>query len=140
MSLDALRASTEGTFQAWVNANAPGTPIRFQNVPFVRPSDAPFFTFHILDMKTWTANLGSQKIDRHIGTIFIDYAVPPNTGTSAANQMISSAGFIWRYARFLLPDGSSVKFHAPDIHQTGDLNGMFVVSLRMIYTRDEKMQ
>jgi hypothetical protein len=137
MTLNAHRASAEGTLQSAAAAAYPSVPVSFESVPFNQPESA-WMRVAIVDGRAYVANIGrGRQIDRHVGCVQVDCLVPENTGTAAAIMMAEWAGGLFRLQNVALSDGSTVRYRVPDVSNHGIQSGMFRCTMRVPYWRDE---
>lgn len=136
MSLEALRVYSEGLVQTSMNSQYPAITVKYENAPFPQP-DGAWASFSVNDGHGLLVNIGTRKVDRHLGIVQFDSLVPQNTGTSMANQVAEYIGNIFRDSQALLQDGSKVIFKAPSYISLGVQGGFYRICMRCGYWRDE---
>lgn len=139
MSLDALRQYAESATMAFMAAHYPGTPTRFENVSFTQPA-TQWAAVYVLDGKSFLANIGTKKVDRHVGLIQLDVMVPAFAGTKPAYAIGEAWGKVFRDQDVRLPDGAVTKFKTYEVTNMGTHNGFYRVVFRVPYWRDEPAQ
>jgi hypothetical protein len=139
MSLESLRVWAEGTIQTAMHASYPAVRIKFDNSPFQQP-DLIWTAFCILDGKSVAVNLGTLKVDRHVGLVQFDVLAPQNSGTSYANQIAEFGGKQFREKKVSLSDGAVVVFKTPAFRHMGTSGGFYRICVSVNYWRDEPAQ
>lgn len=139
MSLESLRFWSENRLQVAMAANHPSVPVQFQNAPFQQPETA-FIQFWLLDGKSFFCNVGTLKVDRHVGLFQIDVYVPENTGTSQANMISEFVGKLFRGQVTQLADGAKLVTQSPQFSYNGRSGtGYSRIMVRVPYHRDEPL-
>ena len=136
MSMETLRVWAESTIQSAMHISYPAVPIKFDNAPFKQP-DTAWTAFCLLDGKSTAVNLGTIKVDRHVGLVQFDVLVPQNSGTKLANLICEFGGKQFRDQRVTLSDGAVVKFQTPSFRHMGTSGGFFRTVCSVVYWRDE---
>lgn len=132
MSLAYLQKYTEMTTMTGMN----NIPVKYDNIPFVQP-DTVWGAVCIIDGKSAIVNLGTLKVDRHVGFVQFDVMVPQNTGTRQAAQLAEQFGKLFRDKIVSLDDGAKVVFKSPQFITLGISNGFYRMCCRVAYWRDE---
>lgn len=139
MSLESLRVYAESALQSAMATAYPGVSVRYENARFHQPETA-FVDFCLLDGKSFAANMGTRKVDRHVGVAQIDVMVPERSGTSQGNQIAEFAGKVFREQSAGLSDGARVIFRTPAFTYVGRQGGFYRIMVRVPYWRDEAPQ
>lgn len=137
MSLESLRVWAESTIQTAMHVSYPAISIKFDNSPFQQP-DRAWTAFCILDGKSVAVNLGTVKVDRHVGVLQFDVLVPQNTGTSQANLIAEFGGKQFREKKISLSDGAVLTTKTPSLRHMGTSGGFFRICVSVGYWRDER--
>lgn len=140
MSLETMRAFVETRVKSVILASAfPSTTIRFDNVPFSQPKNAPYVAVHIMDGSSFQANLGNRFTERHPGVVQIDVVVPKDGGKHTQNLMAEAIGSSFRALRASLADQASVQFKTPSYKDLGEEGPWCVMAVSLPFIRDEKV-
>jgi hypothetical protein len=139
MSVESLRVWAESTVQTGMTTNYPSVPMRFENASFLQP-DTTWATFIVLDGKSFLANIGTLKVDRHVGLFQFDVMLPINSGTSLGGQIAQFVGDLLRARNVSLSDGAVLVTKSPQITNLGIQNGFYRIMCRVPYWRDEPPQ
>jgi hypothetical protein len=139
MSTDSHREYAENATLAFMNTNFPGVPVKFQNVDFSQPQTT-WVAFYLIDGKSFMCNLGTRKVDRHVGLLQLDVMVPAKAGTKAAYAIGEAWGKAFRDQDVGLSDGAVAKSKTYDVTDMGSHNGFYRVAFRVAYWRDEPPQ
>lgn len=139
MSLETLRIYSESAVQTGMRNTYPSIKVKFDNTPFVQP-DSTWCAFCIIDGRSAIVNIGTLKVDRHVGFVQFDAMVPQNSGTSQANRLVEYFGHLFRDKVVGLSDGAKVVFKSPQFIPLGISNGFYRLCCRVSYWRDEAPQ
>ena len=139
MSMETMRIWAESAIQSALHTSYSSVPIKFDNAPFLQP-DTTWVAFCVLDGKSFALNLGTVKVDRHVGLLQADVMVPQNTGTSEGNTLAEFIGKLFREQRIGLSDGASIIFQVPDYMHLGVQGGFYRIMCRVPFWRDEPPQ
>ena len=138
MSLESLRVWGESKIQTLMNTNYPSMPVHFDNTPFNQP-DTAWCAFSLLDGHSMLINIGTKKIDRHLGIIQFDCLVPQNTGTVLAHTVVELVGQAFRDTVAGLSDGAKIVVKVPVYANLGTSGGFFRMNVRLPFCRDEPL-
>ncbi len=116
----------------------PNVPVKYDNVTFNQP-DTMWSAFCVMDGHAMAVNIGTQKVDRHLGFVQFDAMAPANTGSSQAVKLAEFGGSLFREQNVLLTDNSRVIFKVPSIITIGLSGGFFRMCMRCSYWRDEAL-
>jgi Bacteriophage related domain of unknown function len=149
MSLEAMRSYCESTYMAAMAASYPDVAVKFDNTQFLQPQTM-WVDFCIIDGKSFACNMGTLKVDRHVGIVQMALLVPENAGTAVGNPVMDFSGKVFREQKVRLSDGAVVVFRTPSFHygamfserglRPESMLGFYPMVTRVPYWRDEPPQ
>lgn len=81
--------------------------IRYRNVPFKQPANGEWVSFWIHSTNVGQISLGTEKVERQIGTVAYIIVTPKNIGDRRAKVIADMIGDIFRFQQVaLMSDGS----------------------------------
>lgn len=136
MTLASTRQYAESSLATYMAASYPGVPVKFPNVPWQQP-ETTWVDIHVLDGKSFPAELGVVAVDRHVGLVQVDVLIPRNQGTAVAIAMVEAICTQWRKQHVTLSDNAVLRFRVPEYHDLGENGGFYRMCGRVPYVRDE---
>jgi hypothetical protein len=136
MSQESMRIWTENTVLAAMQASYPAVGVRFGNAVFLQP-DTPWAKLVVIEGSSFGVNLGTRKVDRHVGLVQFDVLVPDRQGAALGNQIAEFIGDTLKTRKVRLADGAPVTFHEPTYMDWGRSGGFYRIICRVGFWRDE---
>lgn len=127
------RAAIEGRMQA----NFSALPVRYANVDFKQPKDAPWVAFDILTGRGEQVSLNSRPLNRYAGVIQATIHVPEETGTAVARGHADSIEAVFRNRQFSAGASGSIVTRTPYVTDLGLLDGWYRLAVSVNYRRDK---
>lgn len=138
MSEDAQRAYIEHRLQSQIEFYEPDWLVDFSNSP--ERVKALRVSYVIMGGKSKRANLGSRKVDRHVGVLQLNVVVPESIGNGKRDRMADWLGSIFNEVEKILKDDSRLHFRVPEFRDLGTKLGESVKVVSIPYWRDEPVK
>lgn len=115
------------------NQWAAATPIAYENVAFVPPSNAAWVRLSVLQASSQQQTLGaSNALHRTVGVIIVSIFTPKNAGGKAAATLADNAAAIFRNKQF-----SGITCRSPYKQTLGQSGDYHQVNVSVDYYRDD---
>lgn len=122
---DALKIAEQRMLALWTT-----TPIRWDNVEFDPPSDAPWVSFHVLPGRSDKTDLINRY--RSWGMVDVQVFVPVGDGSQPAFALADQIAVIWRSVTV-----GGIIFKTPSVQRVGDTqDGWYQVNLSVPFYWD----
>lgn len=118
--------------ESYLNTNWTTTTIQWTNVKFNQPTKTPWIRCTIVDGEGSQVSLGSTQDHEFVGVINIGIFVPLN-GTTALVQSYADTLF----NLFVNKQIGSVLTYTPSLNPVGEVEGCYMATLSIPFTRDE---
>lgn len=110
----------ESAFQAaWGNT----TPIKFENVKFSQPKNAPWVGVFVRFGVSEQASIGpvGRRLERHAGAIIIQCFSPKGSGTKGLNDLCDAAAVVFRMNSLIdQVNGIQIDLQTPRVIPAGE--------------------
>lgn len=128
-----IRTEIESKLAVWAGAQVPPVPVSYENVPFEKPTAAPYLQIFFLASATVNRDLAAVG-ERETGIFQINICVPQNTGSKKTADMAAALGALFP----VLPKTGTVSIERPANVSSGfnRTDGYFVTPVSFSYRQE----
>jgi len=112
-------------------------PVKYENVTFTPPANAPWVALTILDGSGINASIGTtRRVQRHSGIIQFDIYVPENNGTKTGKDIADEIDGIFNNVQISAGSSGVITTRVPSLATLGVEDGWHHMVLSVAFQRD----